>query len=111
MEQLLVADVIKLFAEETALDVEVARGQAGRWVPASGQTSHDAVPWQNSGHKWLGARVKRSFDGGIEAIGTIVAWVPCDGEDPALWRVSHDDGDEEDLEEEEVADCLILQAQ
>ena len=33
-------------------------------------------------------------------------YLPADGEDPALWHVLHDDGDEEDLEEEEVAEAL-----
>ncbi len=36
-------------------------------------------------------------------IGTIVAWLPAEGDDPALWHVEHDDGDEEDLEEHEVS--------
>jgi hypothetical protein len=39
-------------------------------------------------------------------VGTIVGWLPPDDEDAALWRVIHDDGDEEDLDEQEVHDCV-----
>ena len=39
---------------------------------------------------------------------TITKWLPAgDAEgEPALFRCTHDDGDEEDLEEEEVAEAL-----
>lgn len=40
-------------------------------------------------------------------VGTIVGWLPPEGEDIALWHVVHDDGDEEDLEESEVKDFLV----
>lgn len=40
-------------------------------------------------------------------IGTIVGWLPEEGDDDALWHVLHLDGDEEDLEEHEVLECLI----
>lgn len=40
-------------------------------------------------------------------LGTIVGWVPEDGDDMALWHVRHLDGDEEDLEEHEVLKYLI----
>lgn len=40
-------------------------------------------------------------------VGTIVGWLPPEGEDIALWHVVHDDGDEEDLEETEVKDSLV----
>ena len=34
-------------------------------------------------------------------------WLPAEGEDPALWRVVHADGDEEDLEEHELLRGLV----
>jgi hypothetical protein len=40
-------------------------------------------------------------------VGTIVGWLPPEGEDMALWHVVHEDGDEEDLEEAEVKDSLV----
>jgi hypothetical protein len=40
-------------------------------------------------------------------VGTIVGWLPPEGEDMALWHVVHEDGDEEDLEESEVKDFLV----
>ena len=33
-------------------------------------------------------------------------YLPADGEDPALWHVLHDDGDEEDLEEGELLEAI-----
>lgn len=36
-----------------------------------------------------------------------MGWWPAEGEDPALWHVQHTDGDEEDLEEHEVVECLV----
>ena len=40
-------------------------------------------------------------------VGKIVGWWPAEGDDPALWHVQHSDGDEEDLEEHEVLECLV----
>jgi len=42
--------------------------------------------------------------------GRIIMWAKAGEADdePALWRVRHEDGDEEDLEEEEVLDALEL---
>ena len=45
------------------------------------------------------------------AYGTIVGWLPPDGEDDALWHVVHDDGDEEDLDLKDVSSsdgCVVL---
>ena len=33
-------------------------------------------------------------------------YLPADGEDPALWHVLHDDGDEEDLEQGELLEAI-----
>ena len=39
--------------------------------------------------------------------GTTTCWSPAGGDTcPALWRVEHDDGDKEDLDEREVRDAL-----
>ena len=37
----------------------------------------------------------------------IVGWLPATATDEALWHVQHLDGDEEDLDEDEVIDCLV----
>eukprot|EP00965_Chrysotila_dentata_P062917 2083761-Pleurochrysis_carterae.AAC.2 len=42
------------------------------------------------------SRVVRCFD--VPALGVIQKWLPASGEDPELFHVLHDDGDEEDLE-------------
>ena len=66
-----------------------------------------AEVWRAEGHTYLSRRVLRSFDDGkVEVLGTIVKWLEEDKEEPALFRVVHDDGDEEDLEEEEVIEAM-----
>lgn len=42
--------------------------------------------------------------------GLIVGWLPATANDVALWHVQHIDGDEEDLEEAEVVECLVRPA-
>lgn len=37
------------------------------------------------------------------AYGTVVGWLPPEGDDEALWHVVHDDGDEEDLDLKDVS--------
>ena len=76
---------------------------------ASSSGGAEAIAWLSSGHKLLGTRVARLFHGQITS-GTITMWVGADVAegDPALFRMEHDDGDEEDLEEEEVAEGVRL---
>ena len=63
------------------------------------------VRWKDSGHKWLGLRVRRFFDG-VSQDGVIRKWLPPrDGDDP-LWHMEHYDGDSEDLDESEVIKAL-----
>lgn len=50
---------------------------------------------------YMGRKIKRTF-GRKEVIGTVVGYLAATEEDPALWRVLHADGDEEDLEEHEL---------
>ena len=54
--------------------------------------------WRREGHEWLLARVRRVFGKGknqTEHFGFVAKWRPAgEAEDePALWRVVHDDGD------------------
>ena len=64
--------------------------------------------WSATGHNWLGVRVARRFHPAgrsvVKCYGTVTSWVPADEteRDPPLWRVEHDDGDKEDLEDEDV---------
>jgi hypothetical protein len=66
--------------------------------------------WASNGHPWIGARLRRQFEkGGVYAAGVITHWLKAGGdptEDMALWRMSHDDGDEEELEEHEVRKAI-----
>ena len=61
------------------------------------------------GSALLGRRVARRF-GKLVALGSVAAWLPANAEegDAALYRVVHDDGDVEDLEEEEVEEGTSL---
>jgi endonuclease III len=69
----------------------------------------EAEEWQTSGHKWIGVKLARRFKGGI-ATGRITHWVPAGVDNPiedmALWRMMHDDGDLEELEEYEVDEAV-----
>ena len=40
------------------------------------------------------------------AVGQITKWLPPDGEDGALFKAVHLDGDEEDLEDHEVVEAI-----
>lgn len=40
-------------------------------------------------------------------VGTVVGWLPPEDGDPALWHILHLDGDEEDLDEEELMQYLL----
>ena len=65
-----------------------------------------------TGHKWIGARVWRDFGVHGAGVGTITQWM-AEGEDgpeeePALWHVLFDDGDEEDLDEAEVEEAMRM---
>ena len=78
-------------------------------VPASDGEGSDDEEWLTTGSRWLGRRISRSFPGSSEVpstsvVGRVVAWLPETREDPALWRLRHEDGDEEDLEEHELED-------
>jgi hypothetical protein len=75
------------------------------------QTEDDVPPqdtaWQDHGHEWIGRRVRKQYlDDVVD--GTIVKWLPAAGGEVALWHMLHEDGDEEDLEEHEVEECLQL---
>jgi hypothetical protein len=63
--------------------------------------------WRFEGHGFIGQRCLRVFEGD-DALATITKWLPADAAngEPALFRIVHDDGDEEDLEEEEAADAI-----
>mmetsp|Transcript_17557 Transcript_17557/g.29031 ORF Transcript_17557/g.29031 Transcript_17557/m.29031 type:complete len:853 (+) Transcript_17557:241-2799(+) len=70
---------------------------------AAGYTDGDE--FLKTGHPWIGQRVTRIF-GGKALDGTVVSWLPPNGDEIALWHVEHDDGDSEDLEESEAEEAL-----
>ena len=54
--------------------------------------------WQVSGHCFIGERVSVIYPNGLTARGTVRQYLPPDGDDSALFRIVHDDGDSEDLD-------------
>lgn len=80
----------------------------------SGAEEGVAIDWHHTGHPWLNRFVMRDYGETGTNQGTITKWVPADpenpDEDPALWHVVFQDGDEEDLEQEEVEEALELYA-
>ena len=72
----------------------------------------DDIAWADEGHELLGSRVAR-LHGKKCVLGAITKWVDADEAegDPALFKMQHDDGDEEDLEEEEVRAAVRLYAE
>jgi len=69
------------------------------------------ITWLHDGHKFIHQHVAVKHDGRVSC-GLITKWVPESEEgDPALWHMVHDDGDEEDLEEDEVSSAIQLFAE
>ncbi|KAG8468032.1 hypothetical protein KFE25_007084 [Diacronema lutheri] len=68
--------------------------------------------WLTSGPH-VGARVRRTFDDGVSfSCATVTKYLPPDiqSNEPALWHLQHDDGDEEDMDEGELQPTLDAQA-
>ena len=63
--------------------------------------------WLTTGSEWIGQRVTRSFPEGPPVGGHVEKWLPkgSGDDEPALYKVVHDDGDMEDLEEHEVREA------
>jgi hypothetical protein len=74
-------------------------------------TVNEEEGWLDSGHEWIGASVRRFFAGGMVSDGKVVRWLPAEGDDFALWHMVHEDGDEEDLEEDEVEAAMLAYQQ
>lgn len=67
-------------------------------TPGSQQKSkeEEEEEWRFEGHRFIGEVRLASIS--VPALGVIQKWLPASGEDPELFHVLHDDGDEEDLE-------------
>ena len=83
------------------------------WARAGGERPEDGparvlfLPDGDTVLNAIGKPSRRFFavgDDEYEAFdGTIVGWLPAEGEDEPLWHMVHADGDDEDLDEREVA--------
>ena len=72
----------------------------------------DAGEWRASGSAAIGRRVRRFFALHGACDGAVVGWAPeSDEGDEALWHVRLDDGDEEDLDGDELDDALAAAAE
>eukprot|EP01041_Mallomonas_annulata_P007822 gene7822-15997_t len=77
-----------------------------RFVLEEEETGDPRPVYLTAGHDWVGRHVLRRFHKRV-VIGEITGWLPAENSDPALWHVTHLDGDEEDLEEHEVEKYLL----
>lgn len=67
------------------------------------EISEPLQAYQDSGHPYIGRQVLRTFGKSKKTThGLIVGWLPAEENDPPIWHVQHQDGDEEDLEEHEL---------
>jgi hypothetical protein len=67
------------------------------------EISEPLQTYQDSGHPYIGRKVVRTFGKSKRRThGIIVGWLPAEDDDPSIWHVQHQDGDEEDLEEHEL---------
>ena len=87
------------------LNMDEAAPEAEAQDDLTGVGDDAEYEWQTAGHEFLGRFVARQFGRSI-SIGTISRWLPPDGDDGALFHVSHLDGDEEDLDHEEAVEAL-----
>jgi hypothetical protein len=102
------ADPVRLYVSEDACEEY-----------SDEQTNAQAqVEWNTSGSEFIGARVARRFTTGDTSTesfakgdfyaGTVKFFAAADGDDAALWRVYHDDGDIEDLDEAQLHAAIEL---
>ena len=92
------------------------RSHMAYWYAADGTTkwidNPDLVTKEGyllGGHEWLGQAVCRWYPAHGFAYGEILCWQPpTPGGDAPLWRMRHDDGDEEDLDEAEALLAMKL---
>ena len=92
------------FADRHELLAAVARAATS----AGGDGAYLTDP---SASEFIGVRVARSFGRrGGRTLGTVVGYLPASGDEEALWRVQHDDGDGEDLDEDELKEAIDARA-
>ena len=84
------------------LDKGKAKAQAQAQAEPVPKELIDGEEWLLSG-EYVGRRVRRFCDSS-HTDGKITRWIPegKSADEPALWHMAHDDGDEEDLEAWEV---------
>eukprot|EP01052_Picozoa_sp_SAG31_P052963 SAG31_NODE_13339_length_876_cov_0.851995_1_plen_222_part_10 len=92
------------------VDLVATEVRAARW---NYRVLHEKWQTRKPTNPYIGQRIRRSYPvGGHDHVvnGTIVGYLPPgeEADDFALWHVMHDDGDDEDLEEQEVLDGIRL---
>jgi hypothetical protein len=93
-----------------------AKESGGRWWEGEGAAGFNFTEdnegdntddYTSEGCDFVNRSVLRKFGRGIESYGTVVSWLPAHlNEGEPYYRVRHDDGDEEDLDEAELAEAL-----
>ena len=67
---------LALSLEEAVKGLQTVAGEA-----------HERKPWQTKGNEFIGKLARRFFDGFGASDGTIVGWLPAEGDDEALWVI------------------------
>ena len=116
-------DITSAMGEEAAVDEEEGAGsgevdsgdeemdEAEEEVEQEEAADDDEDCWRFEG-RWIGRAVRRFFPRhGGPSDGVVTRWLDENEEDePALYHVEHEDGDEEDLEEDELLVALCAAA-
>lgn len=104
---------MQVASSKAASDCSLGNGKSengqlrkGRWWQDSEfdfEQEAEEAEYETTGSEWIGRTVRRTFGKKVVSYGLIESWLPPSKNDGrAFYRVKHDDGDEEDLELDEV---------
>lgn len=104
---------LEVASSKTASDCSPGNGKTENGQPRKGRWWQDSefdfeqeaeeAEYETTGSEWIGRTVRRTFGKKVVSYGFIESWLPPSKNDGrAFYRVKHDDGDEEDLELDEV---------
>ena len=85
---------------------DLEEGEMNDALAAFTQGTTLAPGWRVEGHPWIGMSMRRFFDERL-IDGKVVRWFQGGDEHENLWHVVHEDGDEEDLNEDEMALAIV----
>ena len=96
---------VALFAHHSDASSAPSQDDADEWAETEAAGGHEEDDWQTEG-PWVGCKTRRYFEEG-SCDGTVTKYLDESDDGDALWHVEMDDGDEEDLEEDELRVALF----